>query len=58
MLSTVLDVPIVFFYVSLDDGSVVGHNSLVLRLLKGVFQSRPSKLERLHSQFPYPPLWC
>ena len=30
-------------YVSLDDGSVVGQNPLVCRLLKGVFQSRPPK---------------
>ena len=30
-------------YVSLDDGSVVGQNRLVCRLLKGVFQSRPPK---------------
>jgi len=28
---------------SLDDGSVVGQNPLVCRLLKGVFQSRPPK---------------
>lgn len=28
-------------FVSLDDGSVVGQNPLVCRLLKGVFQSRP-----------------
>ena len=30
-------------YVSLDDGSVVGQNPVVCRLLKGVFQSRPPK---------------
>ena len=30
-------------YVSLDDGSVVGQNPLVCRLLKCVFQSRPPK---------------
>ena len=30
-------------YVSLDDGSVVGQNPLVCRLLKGVFKSRPPK---------------
>ena len=30
-------------YVHLDDGSVVGQNPLVCRLLKGVFQSRPPK---------------
>ena len=30
-------------YVFLDDGSVVGQNPLVCRLLKGVFQSRPPK---------------
>jgi len=30
-------------YMSLDDGSVVGQNPLVCRLLKSVFQSRPPK---------------
>ena len=30
-------------YVTLEDGSVVGQNPLVCRLLKGVFQSRPPK---------------
>ena len=30
-------------YVTLDDGSVVGQNPLVCRLLKGAFQSRPPK---------------
>ena len=30
-------------YVHLDDGSAVGQNPLVCRLLKGVFQSRPPK---------------
>ena len=31
------------FYVSLNDGSAVGQNPLVCRLLKGVFQTRPAK---------------
>ena len=43
VLLTLLEGGVLSSYVSLDDGSMVEHDPLVCRLLKGVFQLRPPK---------------